>query len=473
MTIRTKIVATMGPACSEKKVIRQLVDAGVDVFRINFSHGTPETHETLLAGVRAVEADCGEPLAVMADLCGPKIRVGSITGGSVLLGDGQSLTIQREVVEGSVERVSTTLPELVDQVTEGEVILLDDGNIRLQVTDTSSDDAFVCKVTRGGVLAGGKGVNLPHTSLQLSGLTEKDRRDVAWIAAKRIDYVAQSFVRSADDVAELRAVLADAGAELPIVAKIEKPEAVENIESIVRAADAIMVARGDLGVEMDLPAVPVAQKNIARLCRVEGKPCIIATQMLETMTHSPTPTRAEVSDVANAVLDHADAVMLSGETAIGKYPVQTVAMMNSIVASIQSYDDRTSEAVRIDAAGTSATAAALADSVRSILAADDIVAIAVFTISGATARMFAKQRPACPILGLSPDPAALRRMCLYYGVLARKTDVIEHTDEVLATASRFAVEQGIAERGDKIVVVCGRPLGRSGTTNSLVVHTIP
>jgi len=471
MMIRTKIVATVGPACGSREVLRDLAEAGVDVFRINFSHGQADQHEEFLASIRAVEADLGRPLAVMGDLCGPKIRVGMIVGGGVLLGDGQELVIQREPVEGTTQRISTTLAELIDVAQVGQAILLDDGKIRLLVAETSAPESVTCTVVRGGVLASGKGVNLPSAPPSVTALTEKDRRDVAWLAGREFDYVALSFVRSADDVLALRALLDEAGCGARIVAKIEKPEAVANVEEIVAAADAVMVARGDLGVEMDLPAVPVAQKRIARLCERTGTCCIIATQMLETMTASPTPTRAEVSDVANAVLDHADAVMLSGETAVGQFPAAAVRMMDDIVRQTQSYDEESSEPGRVWFA-PAPTAAALAAAVREVLAVEDIAAVAVHTATGTTARLFAKSRLPCPILGISPDVETVRRMCLYYGIVARQAETPEHTRDLLALAGAFALELKLAERGDRIVVVSGRPIGQAGAANTLVVHRI-
>lgn len=471
MSIRTKIVATVGPASGDIETIRRLAQAGVDVFRINFSHGTDQQHEQFLAGIREVEADRGRPIAVMADLCGPKIRVGPIEGSSMLVGENQRITIQREPIEGRPDRISTTLGEIVRQVRAGDAVLLDDGKIRLEVVEAPADDEFICKVVRGGILAAGKGVNLPDTPMELPVLTEKDRRDTEWLAGREFDYVAMSFVRTAKDVTALRKLLQQAGAAAHIVAKIEKPQAVEHIQEIAAEADAIMVARGDLGVEMDLPAVPVAQKRIARICQEAGKPCIIATQMLESMTTHAVPSRAEVSDVANAVLDHTDAVMLSGETAVGKFPVEAVTVMNDIVASIQAYHDQTAEPVRV-AYATAPTTAALAAAVREIIATEKIEAIAVFTITGATARMFSKHRVGCPILGLSPQISTVRRMCLYYGVEPMQAEMPRHTREVLATAADFAQKRGIAKPGEKIIVISGRPLDEPGNTNTLVVHTI-
>ncbi len=471
MAIRTKIVATIGPASGELKVLTRLIEAGADVFRINFSHGSDEQHQEFLDNIRAAEKDTAEPIAVMADLCGPKIRVGSITGGSMLLAEGQKIVIQRQEVLGDPERISTTLGELVDEVQVGEILLLSDGAIRLEVSEANPPDEIICTVQRGGMLRSGAGMNLPQTALKFSALTEKDRRDAAWISERDFDYVALSFVRSPDDIVELRELLQGSGCDAHIVAKIEKPQALERIEEIIDVADAIMVARGDLGVEMDLPAVPIAQKRIARLCQAAGKPCIIATQMLETMTHSAVPTRAEVSDVANAVLDHADAVMLSGETAVGEFPVRTVEMMNEIVKQIQDYHDATTQPMAVSYT-PSPTTAALARAVREVIEVEDIAAVAVFSANGTTARVLAKNRIPRQILGISTSLASVRRMCLYYGVESVLADAPEHTRDVLELASQRMIERNIAKKGDKIVVLSGRPIGESGSTNTLVVHTI-
>ncbi|MFP3937050.1 MAG: pyruvate kinase [Phycisphaerae bacterium] len=471
MLIRTKILATVGPACGEVEDLRRMVRAGCDALRINFSHGDDEQRQRFLDNIRAVEHELSEPLAVMADLCGPKIRVGPISGGSVLLADGQEVAIQREPLEGRADRISTTLAELVDCVKLGDTILLDDGRIRLAVVETDPPDEIRCQVVHGGVLAEGKGVNLPDTKLSIPAMTEKDHRDIAWIAQRDFDYVALSFVQSADDVELLKRLLPESGSEAHVVAKIEKPQALADIERIIESADAVMVARGDLGVEMDLPEVPIAQKRIAALCRRGGKPCIIATQMLESMTHSPQPTRAEVSDVANAVLDCTDAVMLSGETAVGKYPAETVAMMDSIVRETENYQDTTGANVEVTYA-PARTTAALAGAVGEIIRREDISAVAVFTSTGTTARVMSKNRPPVPILALSPDEKVVRRMRLYYGVQPVRADAPEHTRDVLTKAADFAVRIGAAEKGQKMLVLSGRPIGTPGTTNTLVVHTV-
>ncbi len=469
--IRTKIISTLGPASCEIDVIRKLAEAGVDVFRINFSHGDNEQRKSLLDNIRAVEAELGEPLGVLGDLCGPKIRVRQMADEGAKLEDGNTLVIQREYMEGTADRISTTLEELSREVSVGESVLLDDGKIRLEVIEVLPPDEVVCKVIRGGILFSGKGMNLPQTDLKIPALTAKDRRDAAWIAQHEFDYVALSFVQRASDIDDLRKLLIEAGSDAHIIAKIEKPSAVDDIEAIVTTADAVMVARGDLGVEMDLAVLPVVQKRIASICRLEGKPCIIATQMLESMTTAAMPTRAEVSDVANAVLDYADAVMLSGETAVGLYPVQAVAMMNEIVAQTQGYHDR-QDSQRQQYFRETGTEMALASAVRRLTSLEEIAAVAVLTMTGSTARIFSKQRPPCPILGLSPNVGALRKMTLYYGVLCAQTTVMEHTGDVLRMAAEFAEKCGVAKKGEQVIVVSGRPLGKSGQTNTLVIHTI-
>jgi pyruvate kinase len=470
--IRTKIVATLGPSSAEPAMIGRLVEAGCDVFRINFSHGTDEQHQALLDRVRQVEAERGEPIAVLADLCGPKIRVRPLAGGELLLSDGDEVVIQRGAVVGEGRRISITLDELIDEVAPGQAILIDDGKIRLEVVEPRPPGEVRCRVVHGGVLKSGKGVNLPHTALGVDALTEKDRLDAAWIAAREIDYVALSFVRRASDVVGLRRLLREHGSTASIVAKIEKPQALEEIDAIIDAADALMVARGDLGVEMDLPSVPVAQKRIARKCQAAGKPCIIATQMLESMTEAPSPTRAEVSDVANAVLDCADAVMLSGETAAGRFPVEAVSTMNDVVAAIEAYHDATVSPAPV-ASAAEPTVAAIAAAVREVLARLDVSAVAVFTASGATARVLSKSRLARPVVALCPDRGAVRRMQLYYGVDPLLTPAPEHTRDVLTLASRYLVDAGLARSGDRVVVISGRPLDTPGTTNTLVVHRVP
>ncbi len=468
MIIRTKIVATVGPACQDQPVLAEMVRAGVDVFRINFSHGDESTRAAALEAIRGVEAESGQPLAVMADLCGPKIRVGMMAGGGSQLATGGRVEIRRDPVAGDADVISTTLGELVDNVHLGQTLLLDEGGIRLRVAEAHPPERIVCQIVRGGLLGSGKGVHLPETELKLSALTEKDRADVAWIVQRDFDLVALSFVQRPADVRELRSLLPE---QMWIIAKIERPQALERIDGIVEVADGLMVARGDLGVEMPLPQVPLAQKRLVGLCRRRGRACIVATQMLESMTRSPLPTRAEVSDIANAVLDGSDAVMLSGETAVGAYPVQAVAMMNEIAAAAEVYEAEHPSDVRVECA-PSPTTAALAAAVRAVIDREPIAAVAVFTATGTTAGMLAKQRLAVPILAMSPSLRAVRQMNLLYGVRPVREAAPGHTREVLAMAGGHLKAMGLAKPGEKVAVVSGRPIGKPGATNTLVIHTL-
>jgi pyruvate kinase len=468
MLIRTKILATLGPASESPEVLRGLIDAGCDAFRLNFSHGTHEQKAEFISMIRQADA----PVAILADLCGPKIRVGPMPEGGVLLEDGQAVTIQREPMEGSAERFSITLQEFIDAAEVDEPLLLDDGKLRLTVTGKPSEDEVTCRVDVGGRLTAGKGVNLPQTDLSLSALTAKDRDDVAWIVGQDIDYVALSFVQRPEDIRQLRAMLDEAGCDAQIIAKLEKPQAMRCLDGILDEADGVMVARGDLGVEMDFPDVPVAQKIITHKAHAQARPCIIATQMLESMIHSPVPSRADVSDVANAVLDYADVVMLSGETAVGDYPVETVRAMNRTAAAIQEYHDEHIQPEPVELKQCP-TAAGIAAAVREMFhSVEGIVAVGVFSATGATARVLAKNRLPGPILAASPSVRCVRQMALYYGVEPFRLDAPAHTRELLPVFAEQAKAQGLARPGEKIVVVSGRPLGTPGATNTLVVHTV-
>ena len=471
MVSKTKIVATVGPASRELAVLIKLARAGADVFRINFSHGSLEEHQRELDNIRRAELETGEPLAVMGDLCGPKMRVGRMEAGGAALAEGSELIIQRAPIEGNARRISTTVPELIDDVRPGERIRLDDGKLELEVKMVRVPDEIVCRVITGGFLAGGKGIHLPQTHLSLAALTEKDRSDVRWIAERDFDFVALSFVQDPESVLELRGLLASAGSSAKIIAKIEKPRALEKIKPIIEAADAILVARGDMGVEMDLPEVPLVQKRLAVLCRDSGKPCIIATQMLESMTANPTPTRAEVSDVANAVFDMGDAVMLSGETAIGQYPEPAVKMMNSIVQRAEEYQQKQPghEFITGPIAGGNA---AIARAVHTIVHSEPVQAVVAFSVTGATAQALSKMRLSVPVLLLTPNMRVMRQACLLYGVQARQAATPEHTRDVLEIAGQTVLKLGWAGKGERIVVVSGRPLGQPGSTNTLVVHTL-
>lgn len=468
---RTKIVATLGPASSTPSQIEELIRAGVDICRINFSHGTQEQHAGTLAAVREAESRVGRPVAVCGDLCGPKIRVGLIDQGAVQLVPDQQLIIQRTAITGTAERISTTLPELIDVASLGEPILLADGLMRLEVVSTAPPDHIVCRVRVGGRLSSGKGVNLPQTRLEISALTEKDLLDLAFIAQRDFDYVALSFVRQAADVHQLRRLLSERGSEARIIAKIEKPQALGDIDAIIDAADAVMVARGDLGVEMDFPSVPITQKTIARKCERAGKPCIIATEMLESMIASPRPTRAEVSDVANAVFDRVDAVMLSAESAIGKYPVQAVATMRETAMAADTFEDTDGEPPGL-LLHEASTTAALAGALRAIMRLQPVAAVAVFTVSGTTPRLIAKNRPPCPIVALSANRATLRRCCLYHGVMPHRTDTPRNTLDAVQMAARACARLKVANSGERVIVLVGHPFDLPGNVNGLVVLTM-
>lgn len=478
--IKTKIVATLGPATSDMVVLTRLVKTGVDVFRLNFSHGTIDQKAAMLDNIRTVAHRLGTPLAIMADLCGPKIRVGPLKNGSITLKQDARIVIQRAVIKGTAERISTTLAELIDDVRVGQRILLDDGKKELEVVEVHRPRHVVCRVVTGGVLLEGKGVNLPQTNLQLSALTEKDRTDARWIAGQDFDYVALSFVRRQADIQALRKILHAGGSTAKIIAKIEKPQALKNIDGIINTADAILVARGDLGVEMPLAEVPLTQKRLVHLAERAGKACIVATQMLETMTENPTPTRAEVSDVANAVFDGADAVMLSGETAVGKYPVEAVAMMNEIARRVENHlsatrletggGRRLSDTTRLHACDS--TTAAVARAVLTMVHCQDVQAVVVHTISGDTAQMLAKLRLPVPVLAITPHRRTMQQMCLFYGVVGVVAEVPEHTRDILAVAAQHVRQLRWARKGQKIIVVSGRPLTRAGATNTMVVHEV-
>jgi pyruvate kinase len=397
-----------------------------------------------------------------------------------MLKEGQRIAIQRTPLKGTAERISTTLAELIDDVRVGQRILLDDGKRELEVVEVHRPRHIVCRVVTGGQLSEGKGVNLPQTNLSLSALTEKDRADAQWIVGQDIDYVALSFVRRRSDIVALRQILDAGGSTARIIAKIEKPQALKNIDAILGVADALLVARGDLGVEMPLAEVPLTQKRLVSLAERAGKACIVATQMLETMTENPTPTRAEVSDVANAVFDGADAVMLSGETAVGKYPVEAVAMMNEIARRVEhhlsTWRQETGGGRRLADAGRlrscDGPTAAMARAVQTLVHCEDIRAVVVHTISGNAAQMLAKLRLPVPVLAITPHRRTMQQTCLYYGVTGVVEEVPEHTRDILAAASKHIRRLRWAAKGQKIIVVSGRPLNREGSTNTMVVHEV-
>jgi len=465
---RTKIIVTLGPSTEDEATIRGLIDAGMDVARLNASHAGPAELAARLELVRKVSAEAGRRVAVMLDLAGPKLRVGAVAPGTVLQTGTQFELVVGEIV-GDQSRASVTHAGLIDDVSKGDRILIDDGRIELEVMSTIGG-ALRTRVIVGGPLSSNKGVNVPRVRLNVEPVTRFDRAMAQWAVAKQVDLVAQSFVRHPDDVHLLRDLME--GADIPIVAKIEKHEAAESLDAIVRAADAIMVARGDLGVETAPETVPVLQRRIIEVCRESGVPVIVATQMLESMTHAKHPTRAEASDVANAIFDDVDAVMLSGETAIGEDPVRVVETMGRIVTTAEASHrnaggrDYRSGGSRSDVTeAVSAAACELAEDL-------DLVAIATATQSGATARAVARHRPRTPIVAVTPSDSVARALMLVWGVHPLVVPLADDTDEMLDVVMAAVRDNGFGRAGDKVAVTAGISSRVPGHTDFIVVQTI-
>ncbi|HEX4797276.1 MAG TPA: pyruvate kinase [Humisphaera sp.] len=474
--IRTKIVATMGPAVSSVDVLTRLFEAGVDVCRLNFSHGTLDEHAIQLRSIREAAAKFGEPIAVLGDLSGPKIRLGQVADengtGGMAIDVGDELIIQRAAIVGHDRRVSTTLPHLVDDIAVGDRILIEDGALRFVCTKKLADELH-CTCTVGGILKTAKGINLPNTAINVPAITERDWESTHWAIANDLDYLALSFVRSPQDLQLLREHLANNGSDIPLIAKIEKAEAIKQIDAIIEAADGLMVARGDLGVEIDLAQVPIVQKDLIRRCCAAGKPVIVATQMLQSMIEQASPTRAEVSDVANAIFDGTDAVMLSGETSVGKFPLGTVHVMNHIAENTETYLGQTENprepAVKLK---TMPLSGAVARGVWAIVQELKSPLVVIWSQTGATARIFAKLRLNLPILALSSDQRALRRMALQYGVVPTAMPVPRDMSVLVGAIDKLVQEKKLAEPGSRIVIVVASALGTPGTLNGIILHTI-
>jgi len=468
--IKTKIIATLGPGSDSPQTIAALIDAGVDVFRLNFSHGTIDAHAERLARIRAAAVAKGAVVAVMADLCGPKIRLGAIAGGGVDLKPGDRLDLVAGDLVGDCRRVSTNRPQLVGEVGVGHRILIDDGNVRLRVERVDAT-ALHCVCEVGGRISDRKGVNLPDSDLAISALTAKDRADLAWIVGTDIDYVAQSFVRSAADLVELRALL-PRGSAIQVIAKVETRHAIGKLDEIISAADAVLVARGDLGVEMDPAGVPLLQKDMARRCQTTAKPVIVATQMLQSMVDRPTPTRAEVSDVANAILDNADAVMLSAETAVGPYPTEAVRVMGRVAEMTESWQAGAPTAALVQSRDSRRVTTSVAHGA-SILARElGAKLVAVWTETGRTARLLSKHRVPATIVGLSPDAHVCRRMALYYGVCPLQLVRNPSTGVMVREVDAALKAAGLAATGDTILIIAGTHLDDPGATNALLIHLV-
>ncbi|KUP98538.1 pyruvate kinase [Thermobifida cellulosilytica] len=465
MTRRAKIVATLGPATSSPETLRRLVDAGLDVARLNLSHGTHADHSANYANVRAAAEASGRSVGILADLQGPKIRLGTFADGPVTLNPGDEFTITVDDVPGDRHRVSTTYKGLPGDVRPGDRVLIDDGRVVLECVKSSSTDVHT-RVIIGGQVSDHKGLNLPGVAVAVPALTEKDERDLRWALEQGVDLVALSFVRSPADAEDVHRVMDEVGVRVPLIAKIEKPQAVERLQDIIEAFDGVMVARGDLGVELPLENVPMVQKRAIERCRDKAKPVIVATQMLESMINAPRPTRAEASDVANAVLDGADAVMLSGETSVGKYPVETVQTMARIIAAAEQESLRASHILNRVPETVGGSIARAAAEVGATVGAKALVA---FTSSGETARRLARYRSPIPLLAFTTESSTRAQLSLTWGVDTHLVPWVDNTDDMVRQVETELLDMGY-QKGDKVVIVAGSPPGTQGSTNMLRVH---
>jgi pyruvate kinase len=464
-----KIVATLGPASSEPGTIEALFRAGVDVFRLNFSHGLHEQHRARLDAIRALEKETGRPIGILADLQGPKLRLGTFAQGPVRLVAGHHFRLDLDPTPGTLERAPLPHPEIFAAVEPGTELLLNDGNVRLRVDSCGADFAETT-VVFGGELSDRKGVNVPNAVLPLSALTPKDRTDLAYALELGVDWVALSFVQRPEDVAEAKKLITGRAG---VMVKLEKPAGVRRLAEIVELTDAVMVARGDLGVEMPPEDVPPVQKQIIHACRVAGKPVVVATQMLESMVHAPVPTRAEASDVATAIYEGADAVMLSAETAAGEYPIEAVTMMDRIIRRVQAdplYDANLHAFTQAEPEHT--TSDAISAAARQVAHTVSAAAIISYTTSGATAIRAARERPGVPILALTSNLQTARRLALVWGLHCVHTSDVTNFGDMVKKASHITREEGFADTGERIVVTAGVPFGTPGATNTLRIAWI-
>ncbi len=465
---KVKVLATIGPASRSPEMLEKLLAAGADAFRVNMSHGEHADHAAAIKAIRELEKASGHPIAILADLQGPKLRVGCFKDGQAVIRHSGHFTLDRNPELGDETRVELPHPELFEVLEKGQRLLINDGKIRLKVIK-AEPDAIICSAEVGGVISDRKGVNVPDAEVPIPALTEKDRKDLSFAVSQGVDWIGLSFVQRPEDLAEARKLMGGYGA---LCAKIEKPSAVRRLPEILEMADGIMVARGDLGVELDPEEVPPLQKKIVNLARTAGKPVIVATQMLESMIESPTPTRAEVSDVANAVYDGADAVMLSAETAAGEWPEEAVAIMDRIAIQVER-DDAYLERVRfLDTPPDRTTADALSHSCMTIADTVSVSGIIVFTGSGSTARRVARERPSVPMLVLTPSVKTARRNALLWGAHAVVTKDIGSFEEMIAKGKRMALRHGFGTAGSKLIALAGVPFGTPGSTNLLHVVTL-
>jgi pyruvate kinase len=465
---KVKILATVGPASRSPEMLEKLLRAGVDAFRVNMSHGEHAVHAETIAAIRALERKTGRPITVLCDLQGPKLRVGKFKEGRAVIRHSGHFTLDRNPEPGDETRVQLPHPELFGILKPGQRLLIDDGKLRLRVI-RADDNEILCSAEVGGVISDRKGVNVPDAVIPVPAMTDKDRRDLAFAVSQGADWIALSFVQRPEDVAEARRLMGGYGA---LMAKIEKPAAISRLDEILELADGLMVARGDLGVELNPEQVPPLQKRIVEKARREGKPVVVATQMLESMIESPTPTRAEVSDVANAVYDGADAVMLSAETAAGAWPEEAVAIMDRIASEVENDPGYAARVHFIETRPDPTTADALAEACASIAKALPIAGIIVFTGSGSTARRVARERPGVPMLVLTPSTLTARRLGLLWGAHAVATKDIGSFEEMIAKGKRMALRHGFGTAGSRLIALAGVPFGTPGSTNLLHMVTL-
>lgn len=468
---RTKIVCTIGPATDSPEMIEKLIKAGMNVARLNFSHGTYDEHLTKIRMIRQISERLGRCVGILQDLCGPKIRIGRVENGRVNVSRGQQFTFTTREVVGDATQATLPYPKLVQQLKKGQMIYVDDAKLEFKVVSTTDTDV-VTKVVIGGDLGSNKGFTVPGAHFDVPGVTDKDKDDLRFGLEHGVDWVASSFVRSADDVIPLRKVMREVGKRVPVIAKIERPEAVKSIISIIEAYDAIMVARGDLGIELPIDEVPVIQKTIIRHCNRLGKPVITATQMLDSMMSNPRPTRAEVTDVANAIIDGTDATMLSGETAAGQFPVESVKIMDSIAKRIErSQDFKCGCEKRMDYPTHDVTEA-IGEAAAKLAMDIDVAAIITCTFGGTTARLVSKYRPGTPIVGAASNEETARVLTLSWGICPIYVEMAKDTDGLITNAVEAACEAKLVKKGDRVLVLAGVPVGVPGNTSLIRVLTV-
>jgi len=466
---RAKIVATLGPATSSYERILELVESGMDVARLNLSHGSYDEHALVYDHVRHASDESGRGVGILIDLQGPKIRLGRFAGGPVLLTVGQTFTITTEDVPGDAAMASTTYAGLPGDVQAGDTVLIDDGRVALEVTAVDGR-RVVTTVIEGGRVSDNKGINLPGVAVSVPAMSEKDVDDLRWGLRMGVDLVALSFVRTAEDITDVHRIMDEEGVRIPVLAKVEKPQAVDNLADVVAAFDGVMVARGDLGVELPLEAVPLVQKRAIELCRVAAKPVIVATQMLDSMITATRPTRAEASDVANAVLDGADAVMLSGETSVGEHPCHVVRTMSRIIQHVE--ENGLERLAPLPPDAPASTAKALTKGAVDVARAVSAASLIPFTETGSSARLIARWRTPAPILAFTPNPRVRSQLALVWGVETFLVPKVMHTDDMVVQVDRALLEIGRVTYGDRVVIVAGVPPGIPGTTNGMRVHLI-